>query len=112
MELPKGVIIDGGPQPAAAEQKAKAHYSNFEEWLLSAKYEHMSSSCVDSAAYDITQGRLNVRFKGGGGKWYQVSVEKAQQFYNAPSKMGWIWSNCLVRGPGHRGETKVPSGEL
>lgn len=112
MALPQGVIVDG-PQPASTEQKSKAQLSNFEEWALGGRFEHMASSCVESAAYDAMQGRLKVRFKnGGGGKWYGISLEKAQLFYNAPSKMGWIWSNCLVRGPGHKGQTQVESGDL
>lgn len=110
--LPKGVIIDGGPQPGAPEAKEQATLGNFENWVLSGKLEHVASSCIESAAYDMAAQKLKVRFKnGGGGKWAIIPLDKAQGFYNAPSKMGWWWDNVLVRGPGNKGKTQVPTGD-
>lgn len=111
MPLPPGV--DMGPAPGTPDEKSTAQLSNFDNWCLTGKFEHMPSSVVDSAAYDLLKQRLMVRFKGSSdGTWYEVSTEKAQSFYFAGSKMGWIWTNCLVRGPGGKGKTQVPSGSF
>lgn len=111
--LPKGVIVDGGPHPSGPDTHDQAILSNFENWVLTGKWEQVASSVIESAAYDLAASRLKVRFKnGGGGKWAEIPVDKVQGFYNAPSKMGWWWDNVAVRGPGGKGKHQVPVGDL
>ena len=103
----------GTPAIVAPVKNQEARLSNFENWVVEGEFEHMSSSCVESAAYDDDSLALKVKFIGGGGKAYSpISKEKAADFYHAGSKMGWIWNFCLVRGKGNKGRTQVNVSDL
>lgn len=89
-----------------------------DKWIASGTYwTGFTSSNVHGAAYYVDDQEMLVGFHGGqpGVSYYMyqgVTEGEARDFYVAPSKGEWIWTNFRIRGTalGHQKEYTFLSG--
>lgn len=94
--------IRQGQQPYTSEEIANWGMltgSEVEEFLYDAKFLPVHSSNVAGTQYFFDKEELVVDFLDGSSyKYYDVTLQEAEDFTKAQSKGGWVWDVLRVRG--------------
>ena len=87
--------------------------SDFDYWIQTGRWEHVTSSNVAAIASDSDSEELKVRFRNGDEwKYSPVPVGMAASFYKSGSKGGWIFDNIRMRGKGNAKRHQVNAQRL